>query len=145
MHKKFNFNSLLLIAAIFSLSSCNSDTNEPKEFKEFITYYGLNIEVNLKTKYFDSEIHYIVDIEDISENHISETEYFEKLKGGSLVLDFLDRDGFVLDTIVIEVINFTNIVTGEKVLALNYKNSEFFSKDKYNNVSQIDILTRNMQ
>ena len=53
MHKKYNFNFLFLIASIFVLSSCNSDTDEPLMFEEYITYYGLNFEVNVKTKYFD--------------------------------------------------------------------------------------------
>ena len=145
MHKKYNFNFLFLIASIFVLSSCNSDTDEPLMFEEYITYYGLNFEVNVKTKYFDSKIHYIVNIEDISDKHLSETDYFEKLNKGSLGLEFLDKDGFRLDVIEVKISNFTNVVDGEKVLSMIYKNSEIFNKNKYDNTFTINIYTNNMQ
>ena len=145
MHKKYNFNFLFLIASIFVLSSCNSDTDEPRMYEEYITYYGLNFEVNVKTKYFDSKIHYIVRIEDISDNYLSETDYFEKLQKGSLGLELLDKDGFKLDEIEVKISNFTNEVKGEKVSAMIYNNSEIFNKNKYDNTSVISIYTNNMQ
>ena len=61
------------------MTSCNtSNSNDPMEFDNYITWSDLNLRVTIKTKYFDSRIHYILDIYDIDDQPLSETQYYEQ-------------------------------------------------------------------
>ena len=143
MQKKHYFNFLLLIATFFILSSCNtSNNNEPKLDEYSITWSDLNLKANLKTKYFDDRIHYILDLYDIDGMPLSETSYYGKFTNGTLILNFLDKDQFVLDDIVFEVNTATDILDSQnRVNSKQFKGSEIFSEDKYNNYTQIKFLT----
>ena len=143
MQKKHYFNFLLLIATFFILSSCNtSNNNEPKLDEYSITWSDLNLKANLKTKYFDDRIHYILDLYDIDGKPLSETSYYGKFTNGTLILNFLDKDQFVLDDIVFEVNTATDILDSQnRVNSKQFKGSEIFSEDKYNNYTQIKFLT----
>ena len=143
MQKKHYFNFLLLIATFFILSSCNtSNNNEPKLDEYSITWSDLNLKANLKTKYFDDRIHYILDLYDIDGKPLSETSYYGKFTKGTLILNFLDKDQFVLDDIVFEVNTATDILDSQnRVNSKQFKGSEIFSEDKYNNYTQIKFLT----
>ena len=143
MQKKHYFNFLLLIATFFILSSCNtSNNNEPKLDEYSITWADLNLKANLKTKYFDDRIHYILDLYDIDGKPLSETSYYGKFTNGTLILNFLDKDQFVLDDIVFEVNTATDILDSQnRVNSKQFKGSEIFSEDKYNNYTQIKFLT----
>ena len=144
MQKKYYFNFLSLIATFFILTSCStSNSNDPKEFENYITWSDLNLKVNLKTKYFDSSIHYILDIYDIDGEPLSETQYYEKFIDGTLVLNFLDKDEFVIGTIIFEVSTSTDILDSQnRVNSKQFKGSKIFSEDKYNNYTQINFFTR---
>ena len=144
MRKKYYFNFLSIIATFFILTSCStSNSNDPKEFENYITWSDLNLKVNLKTKYFDSSIHYILDIYDIDGEPLSETQYYEKFIDGTLVLNFLDKDEFVIGTIIFEVSTSTDILDSQnRVNSKQFKGSKIFSEDKYNNYTQINFFTR---
>ena len=144
MQKKYYFNFLSIIATFFILTSCStSNSNDPKEFENYITWSDLNLKVNLKTKYFDSSIHYILDIYDIDGEPLSETQYYEKFIDGTLVLNFLDKDEFVIGTIIFEVSTSTDILDSQnRVNSKQFKGSKIFSEDKYNNYTQINFFTR---
>ena len=146
MQKKYYFNFLSIIATFFILTSCNpGNGNDPKVYKNYITWSGLNLEVDLKTKYFDSRIHYIIDIYDMDDIPLSETQYYEKFTKGALVLSFLDKDEFILDDLIFEVDTATNILDFQnRVKSLQFKGSEIFNEDKYKNYAQISFVTRNI-
>tara|TARA_B100000945_G_scaffold301539_1_gene284404 strand:+ start:652 stop:1095 length:444 start_codon:yes stop_codon:yes gene_type:complete len=146
MQKKHYFNFLSLIATFFILSSCNtSNGNEPKLDEYSITWSDLNLKANLKTKYFDDKIHYILYIHDINGKPLSETNYYGKFIDGTLVLNFLDKDNFVLDYLIFEVSTATNILDSQnRVDSKQFKGSEIFSEDKYNKYTQIEFLTQDI-
>ena len=146
MRKKYYFNFLSIIATFFILTSCNtSNSNDPMEFENYITGSDLNLRVTLKTKYFDSRIHYILDIYDIDGQPLSETQYYEKLVNGTLVLNFLDKDEFVLDDLIFEIDTATNILDSQnRVDSKQFKGSEIFNEEKYNNYTQINFFTRDI-
>ena len=146
MRKKYYFNFLSIIATFFILTSCStSNGNDPKEFENYITWSDLNLKVTLKTKYFDSRIHYILDIYDIDNQPLSETQYYEKLVNGTLVLNFLDKDEFVLDDLIFEIDTATNILDSQnRVNAKQFKGSEIFNEGKYNNYTQVNFFTRDI-
>ena len=144
MRKKYYFNFLSIIATFFILTSCNT-SNDLREFENYITWSDLNLKVTLKTKYFDSRIHYILDIYDIDGLSLSQTQYYEKLVNGTLVLNFLDKDEFVLDELIFEVDTATNILDSQNMVkSKQFKGSEIFNEDKYNNLTQINFFTRDI-
>ena len=144
MREKYYFNFLSIIATFFILTSCNT-SNDLREFENYITWSDLNLKVTLKTKYFDSRIHYILDIYDIDGLSLSQTQYYEKLVNGTLVLNFLDKDEFVLDELIFEVDTATNILDSQNnVKSKQFKGSEIFNEDKYNNLTQINFFTRDI-
>ena len=146
MREKYYFNFLSIIATFFILTSCNTGNgNDPREFENYITWSDLSLKVTLKTKYFDSRIHYILDIYDISGQPLSETQYYEKLVNGTLVLNFLDKDEFVLDELIFELDTATNILDSQnRVSSKQFKGSGIFNEDKYNNYTQINFFTRDI-
>ena len=144
MREKYYFNFLSIIATFFILTSCNT-SNDLREFENYITWSDLNLKVTLKTKYFDSRIHYILDIYDIDGLSLSQTQYYEKLVNGTLVLNFLDKDEFVLDELIFEVDTATNILDSQNMVkSMQFKGSEIFNEDKYNNLTQINFFTRDI-
>tara|TARA_Y100001958_G_C21039426_1_gene409551 strand:- start:61 stop:495 length:435 start_codon:yes stop_codon:yes gene_type:complete len=144
MREKYYFNFLSIIATFFILTSCNT-SNDLREFENYITWSDLNLKVTLKTKYFDSRIHYILDIYDIDGLSLSQTQYYEKLVNGTLVLNFLDKDEFVLDELIFEVDTATNILDSQNMVkSKQFKGSEIFNEDKYNNLTQINFFTRDI-
>ena len=144
MREKYYFNFLSIIATFFILTSCNT-SNDLREFENYITWSDLNLKVTLKTKYFDSRIHYILDIYDMDGLSLSQTQYYEKLVNGTLVLNFLDKDEFVLDELIFEVDTATNILDSQNMVkSKQFKGSEIFNEDKYNNLTQINFFTRDI-
>ena len=144
MREKYYFNFLSIIATFFILTSCNT-SNDLREFENYITWSDLNLKVTLKTKYFDSRIHYILDIYDIDGLSLSQTQYYEKLVNGTLVLNFLDKDEFVLDELIFELDTAINILDSQNMVkSKQFKGSEIFNEDKYNNLTQINFFTRDI-
>ena len=144
MREKYYFNFLSIIATFFILTSCNT-SNDLREFENYITWSDLHLKVTLKTKYFDSRIHYILDIYDIDGLSLSQTQYYEKLVNGTLVLNFLDKDEFVLDELIFELDTAINILDSQNMVkSKQFKGSEIFNEDKYNNLTQINFFTRDI-
>ena len=94
------FYKLSIITLFLFLVSCDNykivKLDKVKEFSYQITWDDLNISSKVKIKYMDERLHYIVELKDLDGLPIKETDYYESLWNGSILLRLLDEDSFLL-------------------------------------------------
>lgn len=125
---------------MFFLVNCGQE--ETKEFVETITWSGLSLEVTIKTKYFDKKINYMIDIEDINKVPIRETDYYERLKKGKVLIQFMDKDYFEIFTHEIKINDFSGTVLDGKEIGLVIQKSREIDKLLYSKINKVVLGTK---
>ncbi len=141
--------SLLVLVGCDNYEFVNTDEylvvkkDETKEYSNEMTWKGLNISSTVKTKYIDGKFHYRVVLKDLDGVPVPETDYYENLNKGSLILTFYDIDRFELHKINISVASFTHYYDEDNLVTrIGTQNSENFSESKYLKVDDITVGTR---
>tara|TARA_Y100000768_G_scaffold369197_1_gene333853 strand:- start:275 stop:700 length:426 start_codon:yes stop_codon:yes gene_type:complete len=115
--------------------------DETKEYSNEIKWAGLNISSTVKAKYIDGRIHYRVVLQDLDGVPVPDTDYYENLKKGNLMLTFYDEDRFELHKQYIPIIDFTYYYQDNLVTSIGTQSSENFSESKFLKVDDIMVGT----
>ena len=84
---------LMVTISLLVLIGCDNykivKWDEVKEFSYEMTFDDFNLSSKIKIKYMDERLHYQVELGDIDEEQIEETDYYGRLRKKSIVLMFI--------------------------------------------------------
>lgn len=117
--------------------------NEVRNFESKIQWSGLNISTNLEVKHLDGMFYFKISVEDLEGESIQETDYFENLLKGGLILYIQDKDGFqIVNEMVLPINLFDNeIGKGNKEHALVEQGSFVMKETTYIQIGEIKVGT----
>jgi hypothetical protein len=141
--------SLLVLVGCDNYEFVNTDEylvvkkEETKIYYLETTWKGLNILSEVKTKYTDGKVYYIIDVSDIDGVPILETDYYETLNQGYLEIIFRDKDNFELHEESIKVTNFSIGVDDNNIETTIVKQGSFdLEESEYIKIGKVRIGTQ---
>ena len=111
---------LMVTISLLVLIGCDNykivKWDEVKEFSYKMTFDDFNLSSKIKIKYMDERLHYQVELGDIDEEPIEETDYYGRLSKKSIVLMFFDEDDFLLLETNLPVEEFSRKTSNETLI-----------------------------
>lgn len=123
----------LVLSTVFLVVGCSEDLSEEKTYEYDINWKDINTKAEVRTKYFNEKLNYIVVFQNENEPCIFDPNT-------SYLLNFRDSDGFNLAERRLYISEFT--ANAENTCNRFIQGSITIDKNAYKEISKISIGTR---